>query len=150
MQHSWTAWRAETDEETKLLQKGTWAGYCETHSSTCRPGNTWTSLWFCPSLPLLPQYNPLLQRWNGTGWVQVDLGLNLPPNMSWWHQQVQQHNGRGCAEWNSWWWVPTAHTRGRLFLFLGGSSRPRCPCCDWIQSMVRWANQMCYENAPLS
>lgn len=44
-----------------------------------------------------------------TGWGQLDFGLNLSPNMHWWHQQVRRHNRRGFAKWNSWWHVPTAH-----------------------------------------
>lgn len=136
--------------------KGDLAGYCETHSSTCTPQNTWTSLWFCPFLPLLPQYNPLLQRWNWLSSGGFGAQFTTKHELMTPASAAAQWDRR--AEWDSWCWVPIAHcphlgeviSASGWVLWTQVSGLLPWQLCGGNQSIVSWANQMCYENAPLS
>jgi len=121
--------------------------------------DTWTSLWFCPFLRLLPQYDPLLQRWKVTGcrqlgfWAQFPTKHALMVSASTAAQQERICTVKQLVVSTH---CPQLHIWGKFFLLLLGSSGLQCPfapwqLCDGNQSMVSGADQeICYESAPLS
>lgn len=109
----------------QAVTEGDLARYGETHSSTCRPWNTWTSLWFCPFPPLLSQYNPLMQSWKGTGWV----GAQFTSRCRVEQLVVSPHCPHLGEVISASGWVLWTKVSGLLPWQL----------CDGNQSMVRWA-----------
>lgn len=153
MQHSWTAWRAETDEQRpSCYRRGPGLGTVKPIPAPADQGTSEPPYDFAPpslcSLSTIPYCRGGMELAEFRGiWGSIyhqTWADDTSKCSSTTGEDVQSETAGGESP------LHTAHTCGRLFLFLGGSSGPRCPCCDWNQSMVRWANQMCYENAPLS
>lgn len=132
MQNSQTVWTADRWTEQSCYRKGPgWVLWNPLqHLQTMQHLNL-------PMILPLPPFAPSVQSLT----AEVDLGLTLPANMSWWHQQVQSETAGGESP---------LHTPGgghfcfwRL-LWTQVSDLLPPQLCAGNQSMVRSANQMWY------